>query len=368
MEQKRVYLKTIMVKQSFMKTANQLNKHFFIAVLCIVFGACQEQAKQTETITVSGVIAEDVTWYAANNYILDQQVTVADGATLTIEPGTVIKANPGEAPTVSMLVVARGGKLMAKGTEEKPIVFTSINDNYDPKQNVASALSDSDLGLWGGIILLGKAPIELPSGDAETFYVGLDPNNTSSYYGGNDSKDSSGVMEYVSVRHGGIFIGTGSESNGITFCGVGAGTSIKNIEIFANQDDGIEFFGGNVTVDNVLIHASGDDAIDIDEGFAGVVQNFIVELTENSDSAIEINGIDEDSDRTFRLNNGRIKGTSQSLFNIDNKAKGSIANLTLVNKDETEGSNPSTQYVNIQIVEKNEPALDAFKWARANRK
>ena len=351
-----------------MKIDNQYIKHLLTGLLTLFIVACQEPVKESSLVLITGKITEDTTWSASKSYVIDQQVTVENGATLTIEPGTIIKANPGEAPNVSMLVIAKGGKIMAKGTAEKPIIFTSINDNLDPKQNVVSALSDADVGLWGGIIILGNAPIELPSGESETFYVGLDPNSASSYYGGTDPQDNSGVMEYVSVRHGGIFIGTGSESNGITLCGVGAGTTLQNIEIFANQDDGIEFFGGDVHVKNLLVHASGDDAIDIDEGFAGSVSNFVVELNENSDSAIEVNGITADSERQFSLANGRIDGADQILFTMDDKSKGKITGLTITNSNEMAAQNNASVNVSIEITEENSPALDAFAWTRARQK
>jgi len=244
-----------------------LPKTIFFGLLLSLMISCKESPKEDKTIMISGDIAEDSQWTSDKNYILDQQVTVLPGATLTIEAGTIIKANAAEAPRVSMLVVARGGKLIAKGTAEKPIIFTTINDNLDTANGAKSSLNNSDVGLWGGIIILGDAPVSLSNGDAETFYIGLDSSSKNSYYGGNNTDDNSGVLEYVSIRHGGVFIGTGSESNGLTLCGVGAKTSINQIEIFANQDDGIEFFGGTVNVSNLIVHASADDAIDI----AGII-------------------------------------------------------------------------------------------------
>ena len=267
-----------------------LPKTLFFGLVLSLMISCQESPKEDNTVTISGDITEDSQWTADKNYILNQQVTVLPGVTLTIEPGTVIKANAAEAPRVSMLVVARGGKLMAQGTAEKPIIFTSINDNLDPANGVKSALLNTDVGLWGGIIILGNAPVSLDNEEDQTFYIGLDPANDNSYYGGENKEDNSGVIEYVSIRHGGVFMGTGSESNGLTLCGVGAKTTLNQIEIFANQDDGIEFFGGTANVSNLIVHASADDAIDIDEGYTGSISNFLIELVEDTDNAIEING------------------------------------------------------------------------------
>ena len=180
---------------------------FFISLMI----SCRESPKEDSTITISGDITEDSLWTSNHNYVLNQQVTITPGVTLKIEPGTVIKANAGEAPMVSMLVVARGGKLMAQGTAEKPIIFTSINDNLDPANGVKYSLHNTDVGLWGGIIILGDSPVSLDNGDDQTFYIGLDPANDNSYYGGENEEDNSGVLEYVSIRHGGVFMGTGSE-------------------------------------------------------------------------------------------------------------------------------------------------------------
>jgi hypothetical protein len=341
-------------------------KTLFFGLFISLMMSCQENPKEDNTITVSGDITEDSFWTSNHNYVLDQQVTITPGVTLTIEPGTVIKASAGEAPLVSLLVVARGGKLMAQGTAEKPIIFTSINDNLDSAKGVKSSLNNTDIGLWGGIIILGDSHISLENGDDQTFYIGLDPANNNSYYGGENKEDNSGVLEYVSIRHGGVFIGTGSESNGLTLCGVGAKTTLNQIEIFANQDDGIEFFGGTVNVSNLIVHGSTDDAIDIDEGYAGTISNFLIQLVEDSDNAIEINGGQEGQAGDFTLNNGIIDGmglVSAAIYSIDEKAKGKIANVKTINLAEQTSDNKS---INVNIEPSTEKANEMnFSWTRS---
>ena len=118
-----------------MKLFNTSAKLLGIIIVSILIG-CQQKPKKEETLVIQGNIMADTIWTADKNYVLDQQVTVPNGVTLTIEPGTVIKANAGEAPNVSMLVIARGGKIMAKGTAEQPIIFTSINDNIDKENDM----------------------------------------------------------------------------------------------------------------------------------------------------------------------------------------------------------------------------------------
>ena len=352
-----------------MKQFDYSKKILGVIAFCCFIG-CQEAPKEDNTLVVQGEIQANTTWTANKNYILNQQVTVPDGVTLTIEPGTVIKANPGEAPYVSMLVIARGGKIIAKGTADQPIIFTSINDNLDTENGVASALNKEDVGLWGGIIILGKAPVSLPNEDKETFYVGLDPNDKSSYYGGETMDDSSGELEYVSIRHGGIFIGTGSESNGLTLCGVGSSTKINHLEIFANQDDGIELFGGNVNVDNLIVHASGDDAIDIDEGYTGTISNFLVELTERSDNAVEISGGQGGNAGAFVLSNGTINGMGtelESIYSIDDKAEGTLSNVIATNLDGATSAITTNEKVKVETSENKSENLD-FTWTRAKQK
>jgi len=293
-------------------------KHFYLlkTIFSVLFISlmisCQESPKEDNTVTISGDITEDSLWTSNHNYILDQQVTITPGVTLKIEPGTVIKANAGEAPMVSMLVVARGGKLMAQGTAEKPI---------------------------------------------------------NSYYGGENEEDNSGILEYVSIRHGGVFMGTGSESNGLTLCGVGAKTTLNQIEIFANQDDGIEFFGGTVNVSNLIVHGSADDAIDIDEGYAGTISNFLIQLVEDSDNAIEINGGEEGQAGDFTLNNGLIDGmglASAAIYSIDEKAKGKITNVKTINLAEQTSDNKSTN-VSIEAPTDETNKMN-FSWSRSKEK
>ncbi|MGB1450057.1 MAG: hypothetical protein ACPG8F_09510 [Flavobacteriaceae bacterium] len=350
-----------------MKNAT-LPKMLFFGLISSLFIGCNETPKEDSTITISGAITEDTRWTSDKLYVLDKQVTVTPGTTLTIEAGTVIKANPGEAPNVSMLVVARNAKIMAKGTPEQPIIFTSINDNVDPKTGTKSSLNQSDVGLWGGIILLGNAPVSLGNYDDETFYIGLEPNSDNSYYGGEDKDDNSGVMEYVSIRHGGVFIGTGSESNGLTLCGVGAKTTINQVEIFANQDDGIELFGGTVDVSNLIVYASSDDAIDIDEGYNGTISNYSITMVEDADNAIEINGGPGEDSGDFRLVNGRIDGSNLDktlLYTIDEKAKGSITHLELVNVKEAEKAINSTAVIIEENASKEEKNSPDFSWTRS---
>jgi len=258
-------------------------------------------------VTITENISEDVTWESDVVYTLGGRIFVLDGATLTIEPGTVIKGEAGTGTNASALVVARGGTLMAEGTAEAPIIFTSVADEIMPGQ-IASPNLDPDIdGLWGGLIVLGRAPI---SAEAEAVQIeGIPPSDTNGLYGGTNAADNSGVLSHISIRHGGANIGEGNEINGLTLGGVGTGTTIENIEIIANQDDGVEPFGGTVNVTNILVWNAGDDSFDCDQDYTGTIDNFIGILGAESDHGMELDGPEGASDNGgYTLINGSIKG------------------------------------------------------------
>ena len=238
-----------------------------------------------------GIGGTDVTWTADNVYVLRGFVFVNDGQTLTIEPGTVIKGQAGQGSGASALIVARGGTINAVGTAALPIVFTSTSDDLSPADiaagNYASPNLDPDVqGLWGGLIVLGNATISASA--AEVQIEGIPTSESRGLYGGSTDTDDSGDIAYVSVRHAGTNIGAGNEINGITFGGVGSGTTVSNVEVVANADDGIEWFGGDVDVSNVLIWNAGDDGLDTDQDWIGTCSDFLI-VTPNG-SAFELDG------------------------------------------------------------------------------
>jgi len=243
-------------------------------------------------------ITEDTTW--SGNVNMNGKVVVNANITLTIQPGTVIKAafksDPADA---SALIVAKDGNIIANGTESLPIIFTS---EYDPltAANVAagtyvSAGFDLTQGqLWGGVIVLGNNVIG--AGPNNTANIeGIAAGQTWTNYGGTATNDNSGVLNYISIRHGGATIANGSEINGLTLGGVGNGTVITNIEIVSNTDDGIEIFGGNVNVDKILVYNQTDDAIDLDQAYSGTITNAYVAMGSLSDTVFEIDGTESTS-------------------------------------------------------------------------
>ncbi|MEQ8903720.1 hypothetical protein [Ekhidna sp.] len=279
----------------------------------------------TPVITVRGDIMTNTTWTANNIYQLDTRVTVIDGVTLTIEPGTVIKGNSGQGSAATALLVARGGMLMAEGTAALPIIFTSVDDPIDPSDivagNYSSTTSPSQPGLWGGVIILGNAPISAQNDNdedvTEVQIEGIPASDPNGLYGGDNPADNSGTITYISIRHGGTNIGAGNEINGLTLGGVGSGTTINNIEVVANADDGIEWFGGNVSVENVLIWNSNDDGLDTDQDWIGTCSNFIV-ITPIGGSAFELDGPEGTLNRgTHQFTNGVVYAGTEIDHIID---------------------------------------------------
>ena len=209
----------------------------------------------------------------------------------------------------SALVVARGGTLNANGTADCPIIMTSESDNIEVGQTAGTNLGINDRGLWGGLIVLGYAPSSFSGDVSEVQIEGIPADDTFGLYGGNDPSDNSGSITYVSIRHGGALIGEDNEINGLTLGGVGNSTVIDNIEVVANTDDGIEFFGGTVNASNLLVWGQGDDGLDIDQAYSGTIDNAVVVLGDVSDHALEIDGPEGSLNGQFELRNITIIGS-----------------------------------------------------------
>ncbi len=216
-----------------------------------------------------------INWTNENTYILEGLVFISEGQTLEIEPGTVIQGMPGEGANASALIIARGATIIADGTANQPIIFTFEGDTGLTPAN--------ERGRWGGLIVLGSA--SLNSNPGESAIEGIDTNEARGLYGGSDDTDNSGIIRYVSIRHGGTNIGADNEINGLTLGGVGSGTTIDFVEVIGNRDDGIEWFGGTVNTSHLLSVFCGDDGLDYDEGYRGVNQYIIVHQDDTAGEA-----------------------------------------------------------------------------------
>lgn len=282
----------------------------------------------------SGILTADETWTNDRVWVISGRVVVDNGITLTIEPGTLIKAESGQETNASALIVARGGKIMAEGTADNPIIFTSILDNIELGQRVGTNLTRTDNEKWGGVAILGRAKCSTSNGDTEGRLEGIPPGTPYGLYGGSNDADDSGVLKYVSIRHCGISIGEGNELNALTLCGVGTGTVVEDIEIYATLDDGIECFGGSVDVTNSLVYYQGDDGIDLDQNYSGTFENFIVIHGDGigTDKGLEIDGPEGSTytEGRFTLRNGLVKSDGQdgTAGDFKDNAQGTIENVT----------------------------------------
>ena len=288
-------------------------------------GSCVYAPAENEVVVTENVTA-NTTWTADKIWILGSRIAVTSGVTLTIEPGTIIKGQAGTGANATALIIARGAKINAVGTAAAPIIFTSIADEIQPGQIASPNLDPTLSGLWGGLMIMGNAPI---SADASSVQIeGIPASDPNGLYGGSDAADNSGVVKFVSIRHGGANIGEGNEINGLTLGGVGNGTVIENVEVVANQDDGIEFFGGTVNVTNALVWNAGDDAIDTDQAWAGTLNNFIVVCGNQTDHALEIDGPEGSLLAGHTLTNGTVKGNDASeLGDFRSSARGDFNNI-----------------------------------------
>lgn len=218
--------------------------------------------------------SSDLVLESNKTYTINGPVIMAEGATLVINEGVTIKAVATGADVY--IAISQGAQIIANGTASKPIVMTSGDAN-------------PAAGQWGGLILLGKAPINSVTGNAtSTSEIGSLP------YGGTDSADSSGVLRYVRVEYSGGAADGSSENNGFSFYGVGSGTTVDYIQAYEGADDGIEFFGGTVNVNHAVVVNCQDDSIDWTEGFTGTITNAYVKHGAEHDKGFECDGYNTD--------------------------------------------------------------------------
>jgi hypothetical protein len=236
---------------------------------------------------LSGSINSDRTLTNDKSYLLNGIVYVEDGATLTIEPGTIIF---GDQDSIGGLCIKQGGKINAVGTSSRPIIFTS-----------ASPVGQRDQGDWFGIAIAGRAPINVEGGVG--FLEGLE----GVQYGGGDNPDphdNSGIMRYVRLEYAGIKFNPESEANGLYLNGVGDQTIIEYMHFNNNQDDNIEFFGGTVNVKYIYCTLGEDDQFDWTEGWSGKAQFIVTHVFSNTEGnrGIEADNLSSNHDATPRSN------------------------------------------------------------------
>ena len=244
-----------------------LSRPASVLALALAAGALHGQAVR-DVNDDSFVGGQTYTLDADTTYIFDGQVFVEEGATLNIPAGTVLQFTSGAADQASALIIARGAQIFARGTAEAPVILTYDGDDVTDPNDIPEVVTR---GLWGGLIILGSGTVALDEAGIGQI-EGIDPNEPRAQYGGGanpDDDESSGVLTYVSIRHAGAALAPGDEINGLTLGGVGRGTEIDYVEVYANLDDGIEWFGGAVDVKHAVVSFCGDDSYDYDQGWRG---------------------------------------------------------------------------------------------------
>jgi len=283
----------------------------------VLFTSLGLYAQNFVTITDADLGSETYNWTADNIYLLDGYIFLESNGILNIEAGTVIQGigTPSNGDNASALIIAKGAKINANGAATAPIIFTSEFDDLEDPDD----LLDSRKGLWGGVIILGNAPVGVDGGTSNI--EGIPSTEGRAQYGGSDAADDSGVLKYVSIRHGGAKLEANNEINGLTLGGVGSGTAIDYVEVYANLDDGIEFFGGTVSVKHAVVSFCGDDSFDYDQSWNGKGQFWFTLQDELSNRAGEWDG-SEKADLTPKvtpvISNATFIGAGSSSVNEDN--------------------------------------------------
>jgi hypothetical protein len=257
-----------------------------------------EYQGQSTAEVLQGEINSNRTLTANKTYLLRGQVFVNSGATLTIEPGTIIFGDG--KPSDGILCINRGGKLIARGTAERPIVFTS-----------SKAGKQRQRGDWGGIVICGRAPNNKGT-DVLVEGIQTGSSGDGGKYGGNIPADNSGEISYVRVEFAGIAVTPGNEVNGITFGSVGSATKVDHVIVSVGGDDGLEWFGGSVNARFVGLYDILDDDLDMDAGYTGNIQ-FIYSLRNPFAADESLTGsLEITSSKTA----GSIPGTAPVIANM----------------------------------------------------
>ncbi|AZA84836.1 hypothetical protein C1637_18825 [Chryseobacterium lactis] len=272
---------------------------------------------ETENLILSGKITSNLTLKANKIYKLRGLVYVTNGATLTIEPGTKIV---GEADKNGALIITKGSKIMAEGTAANPIIFTS--EKPSPKR-----------GDWAGVVILGNAPTNASFGGQNgvgEIEGGINNSEGLGLYGGTNAADNSGILKYVRIEYAGYAFLPDKEINGLTFGGVGNGTTVDYVEVAYANDDSFEWFGGTVNCSHLISYKGLDDDFDTDNGFSGNIQFGIAVRDSQVADVSGSNAFESDND----ANGSSLTPQTSATFSnmtiigpINSSAPGSINSL-----------------------------------------
>ena len=276
-----------------------MKKSILLSLLSVlIFTACNKNLDTVVdpptklTDTLPNAIVTDMTLDASKNYVINGQVYVKDGASLTIPAGTTVSVTKTDnLSEKGVLVITQGSKLFVNGTSDKPVVFTSGAANKAP-------------GDWGAVIILGKAPTNIATGNIPGLAV-----SASTAYGGAVSDDNSGSIKYLRLEYCGGINPDGEDewavdkASGLVLASVGSGTVVDNVMVAHSNDDGFQFVGGTVNATHLIAYNNNDDDFDFDYGYEGRLQYIISYRTGlNSTHALRANGFESYNDEVPTLN------------------------------------------------------------------
>jgi len=273
------------------------------------------------TNIIAGIIDKDTKLLKRNTYQLVGVVYVTNNATLSIEPGTVIR---GDDKSCGTLVITNGAKIVAEGLETDPIVFTSNKEKTERKP-----------GDWGGIIILGKAPINILGG-VHTLPFDLDP--ILNHYGGQDAEDNSGVLKYVRIEYAGRKLSALKELNGLSLAGIGRKTILNNIQISFSNDDSFECYGGDLNMSNLVSYRTTDDDFDFTQGAQINISNSIaVRHPFSSDVSgsrcFEVDSYDKTQNTDMSKKVTKINASNITLVNLEENNQGLVREAVFVREN-----------------------------------
>ncbi|MDW8848504.1 hypothetical protein SD960_00265 [Flavobacterium sp. MMLR14_040] len=301
-----------------------MKKFFLCAMIALAVSSCQNDDSTADSSfsmkaagadysgypgtvqTVSGDITTNTTWTSDKVWEIEGVVRVKSGATLTIQAGTFIKAKPlAVGVATGVLVITKTGKIDAQGTATAPIIFTSYN-------LLDGAATTATPGDFGGVVILGDAVVNNGLDNNIIEGLGDQPNLPDFYYGGSNNAHNAGTLKYVRIEFAGRIITTSPdiEINGLTFGGVGSGTTVNHIQVSYGRDDSFEFFGGTVSATHLVSFAPDDDNFDFDLGYTGTITKAIAIADSNSSHSLSSGNPDSNG---IELDNNAL-GTATTLI------------------------------------------------------
>tara|TARA_Y100000815_G_C13329692_1_gene495478 strand:- start:158 stop:1444 length:1287 start_codon:yes stop_codon:yes gene_type:complete len=270
---------------------------------------------------LTGVISQNTTLSNRDTYLLQGNVYITNNAVLTIEPGTLLR---GDSKTCGTLIITKGAKIMAEGSESFPIVFTSNNDEYSRKP-----------GDWGGIIVMGDAPV---SGFGGMSVLNYDLEPQYNRFGGENKLGSAGVLKHIRVEYAGRKSATKRQIAGITFAGVGSGTVIEGIQVSYSDNDSFEFYGGNVKAQKLVSFRAADDDFDFTQGVQAEFSNSIAlrhpfSSNPGNPRCMEVKSYNEIEKFDPQRSKTNVKATNITLVNVEDNKQGLIKEAVYVSNE-----------------------------------